>query len=157
MWRQVHRVITSTEKKAIVTAAPAAGLWRLPVEQRAAFDEVHRAGYIEDYENTVRAFFSTPERAPAGWESALQAQARAVSALEDLLALYPRENLALVGHGLLWTLVRAFLRSPWEETFDVWRNIQQPDLAVWQRQNQGWRLVQDFGGLEGVEMLQAPG
>ena len=146
-WPEIGRVVTSTERKAIATVAPAAEMWRLPLESRAAFDEVRRGSFLEDYEAAVRAFFAEPSRPPEGWESAAAARERVVAGLEALLQEYPGRNLALVGHGLLWSLLRAHLLGQSQVEAAEWRAIQMPDIAVWQWEAGEWRLRQDFEGI----------
>lgn len=146
-WPEIGRLVTSTEHKAIATAAPAAELWRLPCEANAAFDEVRRGGYVEDYEAQVRAFFAQPERSVSGWERAADAQARAIAGLAALRAASPDANLALVGHGLLWTLLRAHLLGQSQPDPAEWRAIRMPDVALWRWEGAVWELMQDFEGI----------
>ncbi len=146
-WPEIGRVVTSTERKALATVAPAAEMWRLPIESRAAFDEVRRGSYVEDYEAAVHTFFADPSHPPEGWESATTARERVVAGLEALLQEHPGQNLALVGHGLLWSLLRAHLLGQPQVDADEWRAIQMPDIAVWQWEAGEWRLRQDFEGI----------
>jgi broad specificity phosphatase PhoE len=146
-WPEVQRVVTSTERKAIATAAPAAEMWRLPLESQAAFNEVRRGGWSEEYEADVAAFFARPDDPPQGWESAASAQQRTVEGLEAVARTFPGQNLALVGHGLLWSLLRAHLLGQAQVNARAWRAIRMPDVAVWQREANGWLLRQDFEGI----------
>lgn len=149
-WPEIGRLVTSTERKAIATAAPAAELWRLPSEANPLFDEVRRGDYVEDYEAQVRAFFAQPERSVNGWERAANALARAVTGLATLRAESPDANLALVGHGLLWTLLRAQLLGQPQPDPAEWRAIRMPDVALWRWEGASWTLVQDFEGIRNL-------
>lgn len=153
-WPEIGHIYTSTEPKAIATAAPAAQLWRLPSEPLPGLDEVRRGGFVDDYDAQVQRFFEEPAQNVGEWESAEAARTRAVSALQDLLARHPGENLALVGHGLLWSLLRSHLLGHETVAPDEWRAIAMPDVAVWRREDGRWQMLQDF---EGIRRLESEG
>ena len=146
-WSQVDRVITSHTQKAIHTAAPAVELWRLPCEARSVFNEVQRGHYLKHYEKRVRLFFEQPNSSSDEWEMAAAAQTRAIRALESVLDDYPNENMALVGHGLLWMLLRAHLLNQSQISLAEWRAIRMPDVASWKYEKGIWTLLQDFEGI----------
>ncbi|SMY07816.1 histidine phosphatase family protein [Flavimaricola marinus] len=111
------RIVSSPETKAMQTAGIlAAGA---PVELDARTSEVDRTatGYLphEAHEAQADALFARPEQSTRGWERAIDAQARMVAALADLVA--DGRDVMMVGHGgvgtLLWCHVsgRAIARS----------------------------------------------
>lgn len=150
-WPEIGQLYTSSEPKAIATAAPAAQLWRLPVTSLPELDEVRRGGFVEEYEAQVQRFFEEPEQAHGGWERAVEAQARAASTVQRLVAAHPEAHLALVGHGLLWALLRAHLLGQPRVVLEEWRAIAMPDVAVWRREGERWALLQDFEGIRRLE------
>jgi broad specificity phosphatase PhoE len=149
-WTAIERVITSTERKTYATIAPTLELWDIPQEAMAAFDEVQRTGYTAtqaDYEAQVRQLFADPDSSVDGWETATHATQRAVAGLNHLLVTYPGQNLAIVGHGLLWSLVRAHLLGKSHVEPAEWKAVQFPDVMVWRMEKGEWHLMQDFEGI----------
>lgn len=78
----VGRIVSSTEQKAIDTAAIVADTVGLVPSTDAALGEIDRSatGYLplEEFEGVVDAFFATPDDSVRGWERAVDAQARIV-------------------------------------------------------------------------------
>lgn len=149
-WTTIQRVITSTERKTYATIAPTLELWDIPHEEMTAFNEVRRGGYTAtqaDYEAQVRQLFAEPAEEVAGWERAGDALTRAIAGLHHVLDTYPHQNLAIVGHGLLWSLVRAHLLGKPHVDPVEWKAVQFPDVMVWRVDKGEWRLVQDFEGI----------
>jgi len=63
-----------------------------------------------EFEATVDAFFAHPEESIRGWEPALNAQARIVRAIEQVMSRAPEPaNIAIVGHGGTGTLLYCHL------------------------------------------------
>lgn len=152
-WTAIQRVITSTERKTYATIAPTLELWDIPHEEMRAFNEVRREGYTAtqaEYEAQVRQMFAEPDKSVAGWERAEDALTRALAGLEHFLTTYPHQNLALVGHGLLWSLVRAHLLGKAHVDPVEWKAVQFPDVMAWRIEKGEWRLMQDFEGIRRV-------
>jgi broad specificity phosphatase PhoE len=113
--RQIGRFVASTERKAIETAdILAAG--RLAVETDPAMGENDRSatGYLppDAFEAAANEFFARPAESFRGWERAVDAQARIVSAVERVLATHdPNLPIAFVGHGGVGTLLKCHLTN----------------------------------------------
>ncbi len=146
-WPEIDRVITSTEFKSYATVAPALELWGLSHEAWSDFDEVKRGGYIEDYTARVADFFAHPDHSPDAWETATAALQRAITGLHRALHAYHDSNIALVGHGLLWSLLRARLLGLSHVNPAEWAAVAMPDVAVWRVENDTITLLQDFEGI----------
>lgn len=102
-FRDVSRVISSAETKAVETAEILAG--DTQVEVRPDTHENERTGFLPpaEFEQVADAFFARPDESVRGWETARAAQARIVAALADLLG--PDEgDVLVVGHGAVGTL-----------------------------------------------------
>jgi broad specificity phosphatase PhoE len=104
----VGRVVSSAETKAHETATVIAGHLDLTIEVRTATGEFDRSstGYVpaERHEELADRLFATPDRSADGWERAVDAQARMVAALSDVIADGP-DDVAVVGHGGVGTLL----------------------------------------------------
>ena len=105
----LDQVISSDEAKAVEAAEIVAGVHGLAVEIRPATHENDRSatGYLpaEAFERHADAFFAHPTESVAGWERALDAQARIVAALADLISgSGPEGDVLVVGHGAVGTL-----------------------------------------------------
>lgn len=149
-WTAIQQVITSDEHKTYATIAPALELWDLPHTRMAAFNEVWRVGYTAtqaEYEAQVRQLFAAPAVSVDGWETAADALQRGMAGLNHLLATYPHQNLAVVGHGLLWSLLRAHLLGNAHVDPAEWKAVNFPDVMVWRVEKGEWGLVQDFEGI----------
>lgn len=149
-WTTIDIVLTSTEKKSYATIAAALELWDLRHEAWADFNEVQRGGYTAtqaEYEAQVRRLFTHPERSSDGWETASHALQRGMAGLNRALTTFPDRNLAIVGHGLLWAIVRAHLLGKSHVDPSEWKAVQFPDVMVWQVEKGEWRLLQDFEGV----------
>ncbi len=109
----VGRVVSSTETKAIETAQILAGHLGLAVEMRHGIGENDRSatGFVPpaEFEILADAFFAEPHASVRGWERAIDAQARIVAGLadlldSDLLGSDSSGDIAVVGHGGVGTL-----------------------------------------------------
>ncbi|MFS8036026.1 histidine phosphatase family protein [Xanthobacter sp. AM11] len=110
------RIISSTEEKALQTAAILARALGLAVEVREGMEENDRSatGYLPEsaFQAMADAFFARPLESVAGWERAVDAQARIVAAITAAL-LEVREDrqvpVIFVGHGGVGTLLLCHL------------------------------------------------
>ncbi|MEO5899084.1 MAG: histidine phosphatase family protein [Ilumatobacteraceae bacterium] len=104
--RSVRRIVSSSEVKAVETAAVLAGGLGLEVEVRDGIGEMNRSstGFVPpaEFEALADAFFADPAHSVRGWERAVDAQRRVVAGLADLLT--SDEDVAVVGHGGVGTL-----------------------------------------------------
>ncbi|KKB13611.1 hypothetical protein VE25_01035 [Devosia geojensis] len=104
-------VFSSTERKAAELAEIIARPIGAPVTYETDFGENDRSstGYMEPqrFEATADRFFAYPRESVEGWERAIDAQARIVSAVARALASVPAGTLAVFcGHGAVGTLLK---------------------------------------------------
>lgn len=108
-----RRVVASTEVKAKEAAQICADALGLAVEVRAAMHENDRSatGYLPEpeFQAVADAFFAQPDASVRGWETARDAQARIVGAVERALAEAPGVPTLFVGHGGVGTLLLCHL------------------------------------------------
>jgi broad specificity phosphatase PhoE len=153
-WTTIDRVLTSTEKKSYATIAAALELWGLPHMAWTEFNEVQREGYTAtqaEYEAQVRQLFAHPTESVDGWETADQALQRGMAGLNRALTTYSGQNIAIVGHGLLWAIVRAHLLGKTGVDPAEWKAVRFPDVMVWRVERGEWQVVQDFEGIRNRE------
>ena len=108
----VH-VASSTERKAIDGAAILAAHLGLRPVTHPGLGENDRSstGYLAkpEFEVMADAFFAHPEQSVAGWERAVDAQARIVAAMRDVLQTVPAGDVAVVAHGGVGALLLCHL------------------------------------------------
>jgi broad specificity phosphatase PhoE len=122
-WASVTQIVVSAEQKTYLTVAEIGKLHSLPIWVDSRFDELRRAGWTENYAEQVKAVFADPTRSVAGWETAESVRQRALSGLADLQKRFEGETLALVGHGLCLSILRAFaMHSPLVD-FHAWQRM----------------------------------
>lgn len=141
----VRRIVSSTEVKAIETAAVLARAVGVVPTRDAALGEIDRSatGYLPfaEFDGVVDGFFAEPERSVRGWERAVDAQARIVAAVRRLGA---DGDVTIVSHGAVGALLLADLRGE-----PISRGLDQPgmgsvftfDPRAW-RATGGWRRVE---------------
>ena len=110
----LRRIVSSEERKAVETAGVLAGGLGLAVEQRPGMGENDRSstGFLspDRFEAAADAFFAAPHRSWNGWERAVDAQARIVSEVENVLRDgAARAPVLFVGHGAVGTLLKCAL------------------------------------------------
>ncbi len=115
-------VASSTERKAVQTAEAVAAVRALPVLVDAGLGENDRSatGFLppEEFERVADAFFAEPGVSVRGWETAHDAQARVVAAVERVLDAVPGE-VVVVTHGGVGTLLLCHLLGvPVSRTLD---------------------------------------
>ncbi|MDA5558361.1 histidine phosphatase family protein [Shimia sp. MMG029] len=104
------QVASSTERKALEMAWPlAACLGQAPVSIRHDLGENDRSstGFLKDsaFQAAANAFFGASDVSYNGWERAVDAQARIVGAVQDLISDCSNDNLVICGHGGVGTLL----------------------------------------------------
>ena len=103
------RLISSDETKARETAAIIAVETGLTIELRPGLRENDRSstGYVPQarFEQLANAFFGEPLVSMEGWETAAVAQARVKSATVDLFADDNDDDVLIVAHGAVGTLL----------------------------------------------------
>ncbi|MCC2613409.1 histidine phosphatase family protein [Neorhizobium sp. Rsf11] len=112
--RKLGRIISSDETKAIETAEILATASGIAVETAHDTHENDRSatGFLppSEFEKAADWFFAHPDQSFKGWERAVDAQARIVSAVNRILADHdPKMPIAFVGHGGVGTLLKCYL------------------------------------------------
>lgn len=108
---EVGRIICSAERKALETAAVIASHLDLMPEVRPDTHENDRSatGFLppDEFESMADAFFAFPDTSVRGWERAVDAQARMLDALADVIRADdpPDHDIVVVGHGGVGTLL----------------------------------------------------
>lgn len=110
----IRAVFTSAERKARDMAALlAAHLGLSPVEDEALGENDRSAtGYLPkaEFEGVADAFFANPDASIRGWERAVDAQHRIVSAVDRVMAAAPTKgDVAIVSHGGVGALLLCHL------------------------------------------------
>jgi broad specificity phosphatase PhoE len=111
---QLKRIISSDETKAIETAEILAAATGIAIEIVDGMHENDRSatGYLPppEFEKAADWFFAHPTESFYGWETAADAQARIVTAVNAVLATHhPEEPIAFIGHGGVGTLLKCHL------------------------------------------------
>jgi len=145
-------VFCSTERKARDGAEILARAQGVAVQARVDLGENDRSatGYLceAEFEATAEAFFAEPTRSVRGWERAVDAQARIVAAVQDVLRSVPDGSVAVVAHGGVGALFRAHLLGEGisrvhDQPGRTGGNLLEVDLADG-RLLQGWTPIEDF-------------
>ena len=114
--RRLSRIVSSDEVKAKETAAIFGRAAGIEPENLPDFHENDRSatGFLppDAFEAAADAFFAEPKTSFRGWERAVDAQKRIVTAVDDVLARHdPQEPIAFVGHGGVGTLLKCHLNG----------------------------------------------
>jgi len=114
--KQLRRVASSDETKAIATAEILAAAAGLAIEIVDGMHENDRSatGFLPppEFEKAANWFFAHPEESFRGWERAIDAQRRIISAVTNILASHdPALPIAFVGHGGVGTLLKCHLQG----------------------------------------------
>jgi broad specificity phosphatase PhoE len=112
--KRLGRIIASDETKAIETAEILAEAAGVTVEIAADTHENDRSatGFLPppEFEKAADWFFAHPAESFRGWERAVDAQSRIVSAFNRILADHDHNiPIAFVGHGGVGTLLKCHL------------------------------------------------
>jgi len=152
-WNGVGRIVVSSEAKTRLTVGPVLAERRLPLTVDPRFDELRRgSGWVDDYAARVAEVFANPERSIGGWESAAYALARFLEGIHALADAFPHEAIALVGHGLTFSLFRAHLLGEAQVNFDDWQQLSFCALA--EVEWPGLILAQDFQPIPGAPLIE---
>lgn len=122
--RTVRAVFTSAERKAVEAANILAGHLSLEPVVIADLGENDRSatGFLPkpEFERVADGFFAHPDESVRGWEPAIDAQRRIISAVNSAIVMAPPdENMAIVSHGAVGALLRCHLkRVPISRTED---------------------------------------
>lgn len=145
----IARIWSSAERKAIETAEPLAKAANVPLEIMERMHENDRSatGFLPppEFEEMANAFFARPDESVRGWERAIDAQARIVSATERAIA-DTEGSLLLTGHGGVGTLLYCHLAGlPIDRSHDQQGggHFFTVDLETG-RPRHGWRPMEDW-------------
>ncbi len=113
---QVRRIISSDETKAIETAQFLADVAGVPVEIVDGMHENDRSatGFLPpaEFEKAADWFFANPLASFHGWERAVDAQQRIVTAVDAILSTHDASQpIAFIGHGGVGTLLKCHLQG----------------------------------------------
>lgn len=99
----VTAIWSSAETKALEAAAILAARLGLSVEvdQRLGENDRSATGFLppDEFERAADAFFAEPTKSFRGWERAVDAQQRVVTAVTSVLEAHKGGDLAIVAHG----------------------------------------------------------
>lgn len=112
--RNLTRLVSSTETKALELAAILAASCGAPVDSGDKFDENDRrsTGFVPSarFEALADALFAHPDESAEGWETARDAQRRVVGAFGEVLAGHDATKpIGFAGHGAVGTLLKCHL------------------------------------------------
>lgn len=107
--RGTTQIVSSAERKAIETAQPIATALGITLEVREGMHENDRSatGFLpsHEFEGVANEFFAQPSLSVRGWERAIDAQARIVGEVEEVLERNLTGDILVVGHGAVGTLL----------------------------------------------------
>jgi broad specificity phosphatase PhoE len=141
-WSGVAAIVVSSEPKARLTAEPAAARFGLPIYVDARLDELRRGAWIEDNAATVAQPLAAPQVSVRDWESAASALSRAQEALAAWQAKFGTGELAVVGHGISLSLVRAWILGRSHVDIHEWQTLPFGAWATVDFQKQ--KIIRDF-------------
>lgn len=142
LWNDVDCIILSGESKTRLTIEPVIAERNLPTWVEGRFNELRRGGWVEDYTSQVAQAFAYPHLAAGEWESASAALGRFLDGITLLRKRFVNENLALVGHGLIFSLYRSYLLRQPTAKLEEWQQLSFAAVAVVNPVSE--RLLQDF-------------
>jgi broad specificity phosphatase PhoE len=149
--RGIVHVACSTERKAIDGAEIVAEhLGLVPAPHKGLRENDRSAtGYLPkmEFEAVADAFFARPEASVRGWERAVDAQARIVAAMRDVIAAAPAGDVAVVSHGGVGALLLCHLTN-----VPISRSADQPPGMggfVLAFDRSAWRLCHAWKSIDG--------
>lgn len=146
-WDEVDRLLLSSEPKTRLTVEPLLQQRDFPVETDSRFDELRRTPeWTDDYTARVAELFRRPHHSVAGWETASAALTRFRAGIDYWASRCPGETLALVGHGLTFSLYRAHLLGLPSVPLQDWQKLSFAAVAF----VQDGQIVKDFAVAPGV-------
>lgn len=148
-WREVKIVFSSPEPKARQTVEPAAHRRSIPLEIVDCLREVHRPGWVPDYENTIKSFFSAPKASIEGMEPAALAAERITRCVKGVVAAHPEQTLAVASHGLVCALFLAQLENRWPTVVE-WQAIPFAGVAIVDTTTTIWHLVKNWSSVSEI-------
>ena len=131
----------SEETKAVQTAQILADQLSLPHQTDPNLHEHDRSNVDfstkEVFERKISGFFKYPDKLVMGRETAKQAQDRFCGAVRNLITRHPTQNLAIVAHGTVITLLVAQQTN--RPAFPFWQQLGLPSFVVFSLPD--WELI----------------
>lgn len=148
----IGAVVSSGETKAIETAAYFAAIQNLTPLVRADLHENDRSatGFLPpaEFEAVADQFFADPSTSVRGWERAVDAQARILNGVKDVVAgIAPETPVLFAGHGAAGTLLMCHLMGT-----PISRSHDQKRGGSWYRFEKDWLTTQAAGDLSWIEV-----
>jgi broad specificity phosphatase PhoE len=126
--KKIDLIYTSTEDKAIKTAAPFIDKFKLKRNSSSGLNEIGRGkgGMLSDVEfkELKLKMFKDVLYAPVGWESSNRALSRFKSTVEEIDDYYEGKNILIVSHGTVLTLYFSDLLGKMENSMKRWEEIE---------------------------------
>ncbi len=124
--RQIDYLVSSPFERAISTIRPLAEQLNLKIHVDERLQErVLSTDHIEDWMERLRESFENMDQILHGGESSRESMIRGVSVIEDLFER-PEENMAVVTHGNLLSLILKFYDNSYG--FKEWERLTNPDV-----------------------------
>jgi len=129
---ELAHIVASTEPKASETAQLIAAELNLPWHTVANLHEHDRSDELfhppQRFQQLVASFFAHPDQLIFGKETAYEALARFVTAVDHVLGACPEGNVAVVTHG---TVISLFVAAHNQiSSFELWRQLAMPSFVV---------------------------
>ncbi|HXF59969.1 MAG TPA: histidine phosphatase family protein [Caldilineaceae bacterium] len=141
-WARVEQIAVSAEPKTLLSIAPVVEARGLPVWVDCRFDELRRGGWVADYAAQVAEALARPTEPVGGWEPAAHALRRVLGGLDDLQQRFAPKTVALVGHGLTLSLLRAHWLGYERVRLEEWARLRFGAVALVELP--AGRIVEDF-------------
>lgn len=131
--QNIKKIFSSCEPKAIETAEIIGSHLALPVEIHPGLHEHDRSNVPfakskEDFEDQIMSFFNNPAALVLGKETALQAFLRIKQAVDQILTDNTDQDLAIISHGTVITLLVAYYNRI--DPFHFWQSLALPSATV---------------------------
>ena len=145
-WDEVTCIIHSTEPKSRLSVEPVITERGLPTWSEGRFDELRRPGWFGgDYAKQVATVFTNPKESIEGWEPAQSALDRFRDGMTLLRKRFVTETVAVVGHGLTFSLYRAYLLGYSTARIEDWKQLRFASVAKVDLLTE--RLLRDFDSI----------
>ncbi|WP_291583903.1 histidine phosphatase family protein [Clostridium sp. UBA6640] len=122
----IDLVISSPYKRAIETVEVVANLINKSIIIEEGFKERKLCEYpVDNFEEAIVKLWTNPSFSFEGGESNIEAQARGVNSLNNILDNYSGKNIAIGTHGNIMVLIMNYYCKNYD--FDFWKELKMPD------------------------------
>lgn len=125
----VGRIVSSTERKALLTAKEISDRLGIPLEETPLASEVDRrkSGFVEgSYFSVVSSYLSESPDFPLGWEKMSSVKSRA-RGLASLLEKAEEKEVLVITHGMFLSVVLSVALET--EAFEEWKRLEMGSLV----------------------------